>query len=77
MKNISFLQLVLGIGGGLLIFSGLKDVDLPGFLHELATNPADAFKYAWSYKNTHATPNQPVPSGNTPVTKPSTGTQQI
>lgn len=75
MKNISFLQLVLGIAGGLLIYSGIKDIDLPGFLNSLVKTPGDTFQYSWSYKIRHAGNNTPVqgnavPSSNTNPAKP-------
>lgn len=71
MKNVSFMQLVLGITGGILIYSGIKDIDLAGFLNSLVKTPGDTFQYAWSYKVRHTQTGQPVPSSNT---NPSSGT---
>lgn len=48
MKNISFLQLVLGVAGGLLIYSGVKDIDLPAFLSDLVRDPKKAFTNNYS-----------------------------
>lgn len=64
MKNVSFMQLVLGTAGVLLIYSGIKDVDLVGFLHELAINPKQAFNQGWLRPKVATIP------GNTPNATP-------
>lgn len=64
MKNISFLQLVLGVGGALMIYAGVKDLDIVAFGRALVTNPATAFSqggYFSPQKNTSGT----QPSSNT------------
>lgn len=50
MKNISMMQLVLGITGGILIYSGIKNVDLKAFFVTLATDPKSAFNYSYNYE---------------------------
>lgn len=71
MKNVSFLQLVLGVGGALLIYSGVKDLDIQSFLHTLVTNPAKAFDSGYFHTA------KVTPSSNPTTQKPPSGTQQI
>lgn len=49
MKNISMMQLILGVTGGMLIYAGIKNVDLQAFFVTLATDPKSAFNYAYNY----------------------------
>jgi hypothetical protein len=43
MKNISFMQLVLGTSGAMLIWAGVKNIDIMKFFKELVERPRDAF----------------------------------
>src|ERR1041384_6520072 len=43
VKNISFMQLVLGTTGALLIYSGIKDIDIMSFFSDLVRDPKKAF----------------------------------
>lgn len=52
MKNVSFLQLVLGVAGGLMIYAGIKDIDINVFLHTLVTNPSGAFTGSYQHSTT-------------------------
>jgi hypothetical protein len=68
MKNVSFMQLVLGVGGALMIYAGVKDLDLVAFFKALASNPATAFSqggYFSSAKTTGATPSSNTTPGKT------------
>lgn len=67
--NISFLQLVLGVGGALLIYSGIKDLDVQEFLHTLVTNPSQAFQSGYfhtakttstSTQGNNSNPSRPI-----------------
>ena len=49
MKNVSFMQLILGTTGALLIYAGIKNVDIQKFLHNLVTSPSTAFSQTYSY----------------------------
>lgn len=76
VKNVSFMQLVLGVAGGVLIYSGIKDMDIVGFFGELVRNPKQAFNQGWlnaktggptrSSTTTPATPNNPPATPNNP-----------
>ena len=76
MKNISFLQLVLGAGGALMIYAGIKDLDLVAFFNALITNPAKAFTTG-GYFSTKKTPTTAAPSSNTTPNSGSGGVQHI
>lgn len=72
MKNISFLQLVLGVGGALMIYAGVKDLDIVAFGRALVTNPATAFSQG-GYFATAKTSTGTQPSSNTTPGKSSGG----
>lgn len=67
MKNISFLQLVLGTGGALMIYAGVKDLDLVAFFRALAKDPATAFTQGgyFATAKTTATPSSNTTPGKT------------
>ena len=71
LKNISFMQLVLGTTGALLIYAGLKDIDLILFFHHLVTDPSTAFQGTYDYKTNHKDTTKPSTSG-TPSSDPTT-----
>lgn len=74
MKNISFMQLVLGTMGALLVYAGIKDLDLVRFGTEFVKNPAGAFQGTYKYDLVKGTPPSPTIPGNTtlpaPIPKP-------
>lgn len=74
MKNISFLQLVLGTGGALMIYAGIKDLDLVAFFHALVTNPATAFTQGGYFATAKSTgpvkPSSNTDTGGTTPKKP-------
>lgn len=77
MKNISFLQLVLGVGGALMIYAGVKDLDIVAFGRALVTNPATAFSQG-GYFSTQKSSGPVQPSTNTTPGKTSgSGYQNI
>jgi len=48
VKNISFMQLVLGTTGAILIYSGIKDIDIMTFFSDLIRDPKKAFTNNYS-----------------------------
>jgi hypothetical protein len=43
MKNVSFMQLILGVSGALLMYAGIKDLDLKWYITHLVTDPYAVF----------------------------------
>lgn len=75
MKNISFMQLVLGVGGAALIYSGIKDIDLKAFFSMLVKDPKQAFNQGFKNAPKTATPSSDTnpgtgATGSTPSNKP-------
>lgn len=72
MKNVSFLQLVLGTTGAALIWAGVKDVDIVQFFRVFIQDPSKAFIGTYEYSKTHQGGNTPgMPSNNSGgATKP-------
>lgn len=62
------MQLVLGVSGGLLIYSGLKDIDIIKFFSALVKKPSEAFSTSYFYQKP-AAPGT-TPSSNTTPTTP-------
>jgi hypothetical protein len=66
MKNVSFMQLLLGVTGGLLVYAGIKDIDIITFFHTLVTNPSGAFTASYKHIDAAKIPASSVkPSSNT------------
>lgn len=68
MKNVSMLQLILGIGGAFLMYAGIKDLDLKWYITNLISDPRSVFNGSTAY-NPGAGPKfpDPTPMPNTPA----------
>jgi len=76
MKNVSFMQLILGVAGGMLIYAGIKDINLGQFFYILVRDPSQAFSGSLLYQGGGANKPAVNTTPNT-ATKPSTGGQSV